>query len=112
MYLTLAQALLPSVPNLSINQQNVWARSTPSSTPGGNLPAGFQNLFNLSPSQLAQALTQLEGQNNAGGAQQAGYQLMNEFLLLMLNPFDTDRAGFGGAGLAPAVVRTLRARGG
>lgn len=97
-YLTLAQALLPSVPNLSINQQNVLGALNAFSNSGGNLPAGFQNLYNLSPSLLAQALTQLEGQNNAGGAQQAGYQLMNEFLLLMLNPFDSDRAGLGGAG--------------
>ena len=97
-YLTLAQALLPSVPNLSINQQNVLGALNAFVNSGGTLPSGFQNLYNLSPSQLAQALNQLEGQNNAGGAQQAGYQLINEFLLLMLNPFDSDRAGFGGAG--------------
>ncbi|MBV9630392.1 MAG: autotransporter domain-containing protein [Xanthobacteraceae bacterium] len=97
-YLNLVQALLPPVPNLSINQQNVLGALNAFINSGGSLPAGFQNLYNLSPSLLAQALTQLEGQNNAGGAQQAGYQLMNEFLLLMLNPFDSDRAGFGGAG--------------
>ena len=87
-----------ALPNLSINQQNVLGALNAFINSGSNLPAGFQNLYNLSPSLLAQALTQLEGQNNAGGAQQAGYQLMNEFLLLMLNPFDSDRAGFGGAG--------------
>jgi autotransporter-associated beta strand protein/T5SS/PEP-CTERM-associated repeat protein len=97
-YLNLVQALLPSVPNLSINQQNVLGALNAFINAGGSLPAGFQNLYNLSPSLLAQALTQLEGQNNAGGAQQAGYQLTNEFLLLMLNPFDSDRAGFGGGG--------------
>jgi autotransporter-associated beta strand protein len=97
-YLTLAQALLPAVPNLSINQQNVSGALNAFINAGGTLPAGFQNLYNLAPSQLAQALTQLEGQNNAGGGQQAAFQLMNEYLLLMVNPFDSDRAGFGGAG--------------
>jgi autotransporter-associated beta strand protein/T5SS/PEP-CTERM-associated repeat protein len=97
-YLNLVQALLPSVPNLSINQQNVLGALNAFINSVGTLPSGFQTLYNLSPSLLAQALTQLEGQNNAGGAQQAGYQLMNEFLLLMLNPFDSDRAGLGGAG--------------
>jgi autotransporter-associated beta strand protein/T5SS/PEP-CTERM-associated repeat protein len=104
-YLNLVQALLPSVPNLSINQQNVLGALNAFINSGANLPAGFQNLYNLSPSLLAQALTQLEGQNNAGGAQQAGYQLMNEFLLLMLNPFDSDRAGFGGAGFGAGAGR-------
>src|SRR5262249_31741549 len=65
---------------------------------GGTLPPGFQNLFNLSPAQVAQALTQLSGENNIGGGQQAAFQLMNEFLVLMLNPFDAGRAGFGGGG--------------
>jgi autotransporter-associated beta strand protein len=97
-YLTLSQALLPTGPNFSTNQQNVANALNAFSNSGGILPAGFQNLFNLSPAQLAQALTQLEGQNNAGGGQQASFQLMNNFLLLMLNPSDSDRAGFGGAG--------------
>ena len=96
---------MPSVPNLSINQQNVLGALNAFINSGANLPAGFQNLYNLSPAQFAQALTQLEGQNNAGGAQQAGYQLMNEFLLLMLNPFDSDRAGFGGAGFGAGAGR-------
>ena len=85
-YLTLvANSLLPFLPsNRSIDQKNVANAVDTFMTAGGPLPTGFQNLFNLSPSQLAQALTQLEGQNNAGGAQQAGYRLTNEFLLLML----------------------------
>src|SRR5262249_50409489 len=63
------------------------------------LPAAFQSLFNLSAAQLSEALAQLSGENNAGGGQQASFQLMNEFLLLMLNPFDADRgSGFAGAG--------------
>jgi outer membrane autotransporter protein len=99
-YLTLvANSLTPFLPSgLSTNQQSVADAINAFINSGGTLPAGFQNLFNLTSAQLGQALTQLEGQNNAGGAQQAGYQLMNEFLLLMLNPFDSDRAGFGGGG--------------
>jgi uncharacterized protein with beta-barrel porin domain len=94
-----AGPLLLTLPSgLSINQQNVGNAINAFINSGGTLPAGFQNLFNLSPQQLAQALTQLEGQNNAGGGQQAAFQLMNEYLLLMTNPFDSDRAGFGGAG--------------
>jgi uncharacterized protein with beta-barrel porin domain len=93
-----AGPLLLTLPSgLSINQQNVGNAINAFINSGGTLPAGFQNLFNLSPQQLAQALTQLEGQNNAGGGQQAAFQLMNEYLLLMTNPFDSDRAGFGGA---------------
>jgi Autotransporter beta-domain len=111
-YLTLARALLPTVPNLSINQQTIASALNAFINSGGNLPAGFQNLYSLSPAQLAQALTQLEGQNNAGGAQQVGYQLMNEFLLLMLNPFDSDRAGFGGAGFGAGGVARFSSDGG
>jgi autotransporter-associated beta strand protein len=103
-YLTLVQATLAVPPNLSINQQNVASALNAFINSGGNLPAGFQNLFNLSPAQVAQALTQLDGQNNSVG-QQASFQLMNEFLLLMLNPFDSDRAGFGGAGFGAGGAR-------
>ncbi len=98
-FLTLVGPLTLTLPSgLSGNQQNVGNAINAFINSGGTLPAGFQNLFNLTPAQLAQALTQLEGQNNAGGGQQAAFQLMNEYLLLMVNPFDSDRAGFGGAG--------------
>ena len=96
-FLTLVGPLTLTLPSgLSGNQQNVGNAINAFINSGGTLPAGFQNLFNLTPAQLAQALTQLEGQNNAGGGQQAAFQLMNEYLLLMVNPFGSDRAGFGG----------------
>ena len=57
---------------------------------GGTLPLAFLNLFNLSPSQLASAFTQLSGET-ATGAAQAGTQAMNSFLSLVTNPFDTNR---------------------
>jgi hypothetical protein len=98
-FLTLLGTIALTLPSgLLINQQNVGNAINAFINSGGTLPAGFNNLFNLTPTQLAQALTQLEGQNNAGGGQQAAFQLMNEHLLLMVNPFDSDRAGFGGAG--------------
>ncbi len=99
-FITLSQALLGSQlpPGLNANQTNVANAINNFINAGGTLPPAFQNLFYLSPSQLAQALTQLGGQNNAGGGQQSGFQMMNEFMLLMLNPFDADRGGFGGGG--------------
>src|ERR1700722_10072237 len=57
---------------------------------GGTLPLAFLNLFNLSPSQLASAFTQLSGET-ATGAAQAGTQAMNSFLSMVTNPFDTNR---------------------
>jgi uncharacterized protein with beta-barrel porin domain len=99
-FITLSQATLNSLlpTNLSGNQANVANAINAFINAGGTLPPGFQNLFYLSPAQLAQALTQLSGESNAGGGQQASFQMMNEFLLLMLNPFDADRGGFGGGG--------------
>jgi hypothetical protein len=62
---------------------------------GGALPAGFINLFNLSGAPLANALTQLDGED-ATGAQKSAFQLMQDFLNLLLDP-SADGQG-GGAG--------------
>ncbi|MGH6679146.1 MAG: autotransporter outer membrane beta-barrel domain-containing protein, partial [Bradyrhizobium sp.] len=57
----------------------------------GTPPLAFQNLFNLPPPLLQNALTQLSGEANTG-AQAAAFQLTNEFLSLLV-----DRGnGFGG----------------
>jgi uncharacterized protein YhjY with autotransporter beta-barrel domain len=108
-FITLSQALLgPQLPpGLNSNQTNVANAINNFINAGGTLPPAFQNLFFLSPGQLAQALTQLGGQNNAGGGQQSGFQMMNEFMLLMLNPFDADRGGGlgGGFGAGGGVSR-------
>ena len=111
-FLTLTQASLASVLPLGLsgNQTNVASAINAFINTGAALPPGFQNLFALSPSQLAQALTQLSGQNNAGGGQQAGFQMTNEFLLLMLNPFDADRGG-GGFGAGGGVSQFAPERG-
>jgi uncharacterized protein with beta-barrel porin domain len=72
---------------------------------GGTLPSGFQNLFNLPTSQLVSSLTQLDGED-ATGAEHVSFDLMNEFLGLLLDPFVYGRGGdqnnSGGAlGFAP-----------
>ena len=68
---------------------------------GGTLPAGFANLLSfLSPSQLANAFAQLQGEAGTGAAQ-AGTQAMNSFLSLVTNPFENNRP------FAPAETRPL-----
>ena len=97
-FITLSQAFITMPVSASGNAKGV-ANALNAYIADPPLPPAFQNLFNLTPAQLAEALAQLSGENNAGGGQQASFQLMNEFLLLMLNPFDNDRGGgFGGAG--------------
>jgi autotransporter-associated beta strand protein len=96
-FITLSQAFISMPVSASGNAKGV-ANALNAYIADPPLPPAFQNLFNLSPAQLAEALAQLSGENNAGGGQQASFQMMNEFLLLMLNPFDSDRGGFGGAG--------------
>ena len=49
---------------------------------GGTIPLAFTNLFNLSPSELASAFSQLQGEPGTGVAQ-AGTQAMNSFLSLV-----------------------------
>src|SRR3954451_16590747 len=55
------------------------------------IPQGFRNLTNLTPEQLAIALTQLTGEAGTGTAQ-AGTQAMNSFLSMLTNPFGNNRA--------------------
>jgi uncharacterized protein with beta-barrel porin domain len=59
---------------------------------GATLPANFQNLFNLSGSQLQTALTQLDGEASTD-AEKGVFKLMNQFMGLMLDPFAAGRAG-------------------
>jgi outer membrane autotransporter protein len=59
---------------------------------GGTLPLDFLNLFNLSPTDLAIAFSQLQGEAGTGTAQ-AGTQAMNAFLSLLTSPLNTARAG-------------------
>jgi hypothetical protein len=52
---------------------------------GGTLPPGFASIFNFSPQQIANALTQLSGEAGTG-ALQGGFQMTSAFLSLLLDP--------------------------
>jgi hypothetical protein len=61
-----------------------------------NLPPAFVPLFGLTGSNLTSGLDQLSGEA-ATGAQKVGFQLGNQFVILMLDPFVDGRSGVGGA---------------
>ncbi len=88
----------PAVPpfNFTINQINVGHAIDNFFNNGGALPPAFVNLYGLSGSDLANALSQLSGEP-ATGAQTAAFQLTDQFLNLMLDPFVDGRGGVGGA---------------
>jgi hypothetical protein len=88
---------LPLAPSATINQRYVAAAIDGFLAGGSTLPAGFQSLFGLRPAQLAPALDQLSGEVGTG-ASLAGFQLMNDFMALLLDPFAEGR---GGAGMGP-----------
>jgi outer membrane autotransporter protein len=87
---------------LSINQRNVATAINAFFNSGGALPPNFLPLFNLTGGNLANALSQLSGEA-ATGAQQAGFQLTNQFLGLMLDPFVDGRGGVAGTS-GPALA--------
>jgi len=69
---------------------------------GGALPPGFVSVFGLTGSNLGNALSQLSGEAATGG-QQGAFQMGNQFLGLMLDPFVDGRNGAAGLG-APAIA--------
>ena len=84
---------------LNQNQQNVATRLNNFFNGGGALPPNFVNVFGLTGGGLANALTQLDGEA-ATGAERAVFQLTNEFLTLMLDPFVNGRGNAGAGGPA------------
>jgi uncharacterized protein with beta-barrel porin domain len=82
-------------PGVSQNGASVAAAINNFFNSGGTLPPGFLALFNLTGGNLTNAITLLSGEA-ATGAQQGAFQLMNEFMGLMLDPFVDGRAGVGG----------------
>jgi autotransporter-associated beta strand protein len=88
---------------LNQNQQNVANAINGFFNNGGALPPGFVNLFGLTGPGLPTALAQLSGED-ATDAERSAFDLMNEFLGLMLDPFVAGRnsgpAG-GALGFAP-----------
>ena len=82
---------------LNQNQQAVANAISGFFNGGGSLPPGFANVFGLTGGNLGNALTQLDGEA-ATGAERAAFQLTNEFLALMLDPFVNGRGNVGGGG--------------
>jgi outer membrane autotransporter protein len=105
---TLAQPSGPSGPSalacaFSVNQCNVANALNTFFNNGGALPPAFVTIFGLTGANLANALTLLSGEAATGG-QQVGFQLTNQFLGVMLDPFVDGRsaiAGGGAIGFAP-----------
>jgi uncharacterized protein with beta-barrel porin domain len=91
---------------LSGNQQQVSAALNDFFNAGGVLTPNFVSLFGLTGRDLNTALTQLSGEA-ATGAQQGAFQLMTEFLTLMLDPFVDGRTGIV-VGFAPDSVTSFQ----
>ncbi|MGA7489575.1 MAG: autotransporter-associated beta strand repeat-containing protein [Xanthobacteraceae bacterium] len=87
--------------SLSENQRNVANALNNFFNSGGTLPPAFVSVFALTGGNLGSALSQLSGEA-ATGSQQAGFQMGNQFLSLMLDPFVDGRSGVAGTG-APAL---------
>jgi autotransporter-associated beta strand protein/T5SS/PEP-CTERM-associated repeat protein len=88
---------VPGLPPFTVNQINVGHAIDNFFNNGGALPPAFAPLFNLNGNNLTTALDQLSGEA-ATGAQKAAFQLTDQFLNLMLDPFVDGRSGVGGAG--------------
>ena len=89
-----AGAAPPPLPIFTVNQLNVGHAIDNFFNNGGALPPAFVSLFNLTGNNLTIALDQLSGEA-ATGAQTAAFQLGNQFLNLMLDPFVDGRCGVG-----------------
>jgi hypothetical protein len=112
-FLTLSTTLTPTSVDLTLNRipfGAVLGLSGNQRAVGNALEAAYsttltgqQALFygNVLASPTTNVLTQLSGESNAGAGQIAAFQLTNQFLLLMLDPFGLDRGGFGAAGTGP-----------
>ncbi|MGC2122020.1 MAG: autotransporter domain-containing protein [Xanthobacteraceae bacterium] len=90
-------AMLATGTPLAQNQQNVANAIDGYFNNGGALPASFINLFNLNGAPLANALSQLDGEA-ATDASKGAFQLMTDFLDLMLDPTGGGGASGGGGG--------------
>jgi autotransporter-associated beta strand protein len=85
----------PPPPTFTVNHIKVGNAIETFFNNGGTLPA-FVPLFGLTGGNLTGALDQLHGEA-ASGAQKVGFQLGDQFLNLMLDPFVDGRSGVGGA---------------
>ncbi|MBR1244453.1 autotransporter domain-containing protein, partial [Bradyrhizobium sp. AUGA SZCCT0274] len=90
--------LSPNLPaNANINQKNVAAGIDNALIAGTNMPAGFNALFALTGTGLANALSQVSGET-ATGSQQATFNAMNQFMGVMMDPFIAGRGDAATAG--------------
>jgi len=92
-------ATMGAAGGLNRNQQNVANALNTSFNTGAALPLNFFNLFDLTGANLANALTRLDGEV-AVYAQRGAFNLMSEFLGVMLDPFVDGRGGSGWPGIA------------
>ncbi len=97
-------SLLAAPPGANQNQLNVLGGINNGilNNPNVPLPPQFLSLGNLSGPSLLNALTQLDGEA-ATGAERAAFQLTDQFLTLMLDPFVDGRQGRLGAGGNSAI---------
>jgi len=86
----------PALPPFTVNQLNVGRAIDNFFNNGGALSPAFVSLFGLTGSNLTNALDQLSGEA-ATGAQKVAFQLTDQFLNVMLDPFVDGRSGVGGA---------------
>jgi outer membrane autotransporter protein len=93
--INLLTSLLPA--NAPNNVTSVAATIDNFTSSNGTLPAGFQAILSLPQSQIVNALTQLSGEE-ATGTQLSGFQLMNHFMALLVDPLAGGR-GFGAGAL-------------
>jgi subtilase-type serine protease len=84
-------------PGLNLNQQNVAASLNNFFNSGGAMPPGFANLFVLTGNNLADGLSQADGEVAVDG-EIAAFQMMTQFLGVMLDPFVDGRLGGFAAG--------------
>jgi uncharacterized protein with beta-barrel porin domain len=94
------------LPPFTVNQFNVGHAIDNFFDNGGALPPAFVSLYSLTGSNLTNALDQLSGEP-VTGAQKVAFQLTDQFLNVMLDPFVDGRGGIGGVdhpalGFAPA----------
>jgi autotransporter-associated beta strand protein len=85
----------PGTGGLNVNQQNVANGLSNFFNGGGTLTPSFLNIFGLTGGNLANALTQIDGEA-ATGAEKGAFQMMTQFLGVMLDPFANGRGGNGG----------------
>jgi hypothetical protein len=95
MFLSASALSLPQ--GLPINQTNVGNAINNFINGGGTLPPALANLPNFTGLSLTAALSQLDGEASTD-AEKGAFQLMNQFLTLMLDPFVDGRFGTGGGG--------------